>query len=71
MEALLTHPNGSVEFAALPFSGQTFDTLGSVIKVDGVEFTAPIPVDDGVDGEDGTDGRRGRLATTVKKALMT
>ena len=52
---LFSHPNGSVEFTDVADSGQTIDDLGAVIKVDGVEFTAPIPVDGGDDGADGGD----------------
>ena len=64
---LFTHPNGSAELANAAFSGQTFAGLGAVIKVDGAEFTQPIPVgaaggegaaggDDVAGGEDTVDG---------------
>ena len=59
-EVLMTHPGGSVEFSNITFRNQVFANLGPVIKVDGEEFAAPIPVesDGGGDG-DGGDGTGG------------
>ena len=42
---LFTYPGGSVEFTNVASSGQQFANLGTVIRVDGEEFDAPIPVE--------------------------
>jgi Ca2+-binding RTX toxin-like protein len=56
--ALLIHPNGSVELADVAAADQGFADLASMITIDGEEFSEPITVDDGTEG-DGTEGDDG------------
>jgi RTX calcium-binding nonapeptide repeat (4 copies) len=55
-DALLIHPNGSVELVDVAAGDLEFADLAAMITIDGEEFSEPIPVDDGADGDDGTDG---------------
>jgi hypothetical protein len=54
--ALLIHPNGSVELADVAAADLGFADLASMITIDGEEFSEPIPVNDGTDGDDVADG---------------
>ena len=51
--ALLIHPNGSVELADVAAADVEFADL---ITIDGEELSQPIPVDDSTDGDDVADG---------------